>query len=145
MMIVSSPIKDKNFDDSKFFKSKKCLSLHALHTFSQIKLANFAETGAKEAQKCSEVSDVALLPSNSCYSHQIDNDSLNDSFFFYFYLVIGIGILGFFISNAFYKLVIISTRNVHDIALAGLFKSPMRFFNINPPGRLLNRFSQGII
>ena len=108
-------------------------------------MANFAEIGANEAQKCSEVSDVALLPNNSCYFHQIDSDVLNDSFFFYFYLVIGISILGFFISNAFYKLVIISTRNVHDIALAGLFKSPMRFFNINPPGRLLNRFSQGMI
>ena len=108
-------------------------------------MATFAETGAKEAQKCSEVSDIALLRNSSCNSNQIDNDLLNGSFFFYFYLVIGICLFGFFVSNAFYKLVIISTRNVHDIALAGLFKSPMRFFNINPPGRLLNRFSQGMI
>ena len=108
-------------------------------------MANFAEIGVKEAQKCFEVKNVVLLTNNSCYSHQIDNDALNESFFFYFYLVIGVSIFGFFVSNAFYKLVIISTRNVHDIALAGLIKSPMRFFNINPPGRLLNRFSQGMI
>ena len=51
---------------------------------------------------------------------------------------------GIFVSIAFYQLVIIATRNVHDIALAGLLKSPMRFFNINPPGRLLNRFAQDL-
>ena len=126
-----------------FLISKLCL--HGLLAFSQIKMANFAEIGAKEAQSCSEVSNDALLPSNSCYSHQIENDSLNDSFFLYFYLVVGISFIAFFVSDAFYKLIIISTRNIHDIALAGLFKSPMRFFNTNPPGRLLNRFSQGMI
>ena len=109
-------------------------------------MANFAKNGEKEAKLCSYINNnVTQLSGGLCSVRQIEIDSVNNTFFLYFYLIFGTFIVGFFISVAFSQLVIHATSNVHDIAIAGLFKTSMRFFNINPPGRLLNRFSQGNI
>ena len=115
------------------------LLLHGLFVFVEINLAKFAESGDLAAQNCSFETEI-----DSCSINQIENESIQKSYVFYSCLLAGTFFLGIIVSVVFYQLIIVATRNVHDIALAGLFKSPMRFFNINSPGRLLNRFAQGI-
>jgi len=116
-----------------------------LYIFTEINLAKFAEIGDKQAQNCSFVENEIIESANDvCSTNQAENLAIYKSYLLYACLVAGNFIFGIFVSIAFYQLVIIATRNVHDIALAGLLKSPMRFFNINPPGRLLNRFAQDL-
>lgn len=78
-----------------------------------------------------------------CSEKQVENYQIYQSYLWYACLAAGNYVFGIFVVVAFYRLTIVATGNVHDIALVGLLKSPMRFFNINPPGRLLNRFTQG--
>ena len=119
------------------------LLTHGLVIFFELNLSAFAETGDREAQNCSS-NDVLEPEIDPCTISQIENEAIFESYLWYACLVIGTFIFGIFVSIAFFQLLIVSTKNVHDIALAGLLKSPMRFFNINPPGRLLNRFAQGL-
>ena len=119
--------------------------MHGLYIFAEINLAKFAEIGDKQAQNCSFIeNEIINSVDDVCSINQANNEAIYRSYILYACLVAGNFIFGIFVSIAFYQLVIIATRNVHDIALAGLLKSPMRFFNINPPGRLLNRFAQDL-
>ena len=121
------------------------LLMHGLFVYVDINLAEFAEIGDRESQNCHLTENDIAKPENStCYIDQIEDQNLYNSFLLYACLVAGTFTFGIIVGIVFYRLIIVSTRNVHDIALAGLFKSPMRFFNINPPGRLLNRFSQDL-
>lgn len=47
-------------------------------------------------------------------------------------------------SISFYNVCIKASRNLHDNMFKALISTTMRFFNINPPGRILNRFSRDI-
>ena len=115
------------------------LLIHGLEVLVNIHLAKFAESGDLAALNCSFETEI-----DACSVNQMKNESIHRSYVLYSCLLAGTFFFGIIVSVVFYQLIIVSTRNVHDIALAGLFKSPMRFFNINSPGRLLNRFAQGI-
>ena len=39
-----------------------------------------------------------------------------------------------------YRVLCNSGQNIHDCAVAGVVQAPIRFFDVNPAGRILNRF-----
>lgn len=45
-------------------------------------------------------------------------------------------------SMLFYKLAMISSQKLHDTMFTSVLTAPMRFFDTNPSGRILNRFSK---
>lgn len=47
-------------------------------------------------------------------------------------------------SMLFYKLAMKSSQKLHDSMFASIIYAPMRFFDTNPGGRILNRFSKDI-
>ncbi|CAG9859551.1 unnamed protein product [Phyllotreta striolata] len=47
-------------------------------------------------------------------------------------------------SMLFYKLAMRSSQKLHDIMFKSVLAAPMRFFDTNPSGRILNRFSKDI-
>lgn len=47
-------------------------------------------------------------------------------------------------SMLFYKLAMISSQKLHDTMFTSVLAAPMRFFDTNPSGRILNRFSKDI-
>lgn len=44
----------------------------------------------------------------------------------------------------FYNLCMLCNQKLHDLAFGALIRSPMRFFDTNPSGRILNRFSKDL-
>ncbi|XP_015109904.1 multidrug resistance-associated protein 4 [Diachasma alloeum] len=44
----------------------------------------------------------------------------------------------------FYKICMNASKNLHNLMFSCLLKAPMRFFNTNPSGRILNRFAKDI-
>lgn len=53
-------------------------------------------------------------------------------------------IIAFARSMLFYKLAMISSQKLHDTMFTSVLAAPMRFFDTNPSGRILNRFSKDI-
>lgn len=47
-------------------------------------------------------------------------------------------------SFLFFKIAMIASKNLHNRMFSALLKAPMRFFDTNPSGRVLNRFSKDI-
>lgn len=64
----------------------------------------------------------------------------------YIYIYTGLIVSLFFIalsrSMLFYKLAMLSSQHLHDNMFNSVIFSPMRFFDTNPSGRILNRFSK---
>ena len=44
----------------------------------------------------------------------------------------------------FYTITVSSSRNLHKMAFDGIISTKMRFFDVNPAGRILNRFSKDL-
>lgn len=51
-------------------------------------------------------------------------------------------VIAFARSMLFYKLAMISSQKLHDVMFNSVLAAPMRFFDTNPSGRILNRFSK---
>ncbi|KAK0161584.1 hypothetical protein PV327_010040 [Microctonus hyperodae] len=64
--------------------------------------------------------------------------------YIYTVLVILIFIIGITRSFLFYILCMSSSQSLHDKSFEGLIRTGMRFFDTNPSGRILNRFSKDI-
>lgn len=47
-------------------------------------------------------------------------------------------------SVIFFRFCAVISQNLHDNMFRGLISSPMRFFDLNPSGRIMNRFSKDI-
>lgn len=45
-------------------------------------------------------------------------------------------------SVTFFRFCTIASQNLHDTMFRALISTPMRFFNLNPSGRIMNRFSK---
>ncbi|XP_058060711.1 probable multidrug resistance-associated protein lethal(2)03659 [Anopheles bellator] len=76
----------------------------------------------------------------------VDEDAVHTSTvdFLYTYGVIIIGVVVFTIFRGylFFNICMKASRNLHDRMFAKILSAPMRFFDINPSGRILNRFSK---
>ncbi|XP_072399246.1 probable multidrug resistance-associated protein lethal(2)03659 [Diabrotica undecimpunctata] len=68
----------------------------------------------------------------------------DNTMFYYGILVLVIIILVLTRSLAFYSWSLTASTRLHNKMFANVVYSPMRFFNVNPSGRILNRFSKDI-
>lgn len=59
-------------------------------------------------------------------------------------LIISLFVIALARSMLFYKLAMMSSQKLHDSMFMNVIYSPMRFFDTNPSGRILNRFSKDI-
>lgn len=61
-----------------------------------------------------------------------------------FYIVIIVGVVVIILSKAllFFNVAMKSSRNLHAKMFGCLLQAPMKFFDKNPCGRILNRFSK---
>lgn len=57
-------------------------------------------------------------------------------------LIAGIFIVAITRSITFYNVCIRASQNLHDNMFCGIITTTMRFFNLNPSGRILNRFAK---
>ncbi|KAL0104958.1 hypothetical protein PUN28_016534 [Cardiocondyla obscurior] len=77
------------------------------------------------------------------YSVIKDNMVMN-----YVYIYTGIVLAIFFVgitrSVVFYKTCMICSQRLHDMMFSALIRTGMRFFDTNPSGRILNRFSKDV-
>lgn len=68
----------------------------------------------------------------------------DNSVIIYICLVLGTIIITLTRSIAFFKYCAKASVRLHNLMFDKIVYAPMRFFNINPPGRVLNRFSKDI-
>lgn len=59
-------------------------------------------------------------------------------------LILALFIIALCRSMTFYKLAMVSSQNLHDSMFTSVINTNMRFFDTNPGGRILNRFSKDI-
>ncbi|XP_022904684.2 ATP-binding cassette sub-family C member 4-like isoform X1 [Onthophagus taurus] len=59
-------------------------------------------------------------------------------------LVIGLFVIALTRSMLFYKLAMLASQKLHDNMFMSVIYTSMRFFDLNPSGRILNRFSKDI-
>lgn len=66
--------------------------------------------------------------------------------FLYMYggLIVALFVAALSRSMLFYKLAMRSSQNLHDAMFSATISAPMRFFDTNPAGRILNRFAKDI-
>ncbi|XP_031835587.1 putative multidrug resistance-associated protein lethal(2)03659 isoform X2 [Nomia melanderi] len=77
----------------------------------------------------------------------IDESDLSSTYpYLYVYtaIVIGIFVIGITRSLIFYKVCILCSQKLHDMTFSALIRTGMRFFDTNPSGRILNRFSKDL-
>ncbi|XP_075896037.1 ATP-binding cassette sub-family C member 4-like isoform X2 [Nelusetta ayraudi] len=53
-------------------------------------------------------------------------------------------VFGFLRSLLFFHVLVRSAQNLHDSMFSAILRTPVRFFDVNPIGRILNRFSKDI-
>ena len=110
--------------------------LLALTVCFEVQLARFAAT--------TDTTGCELNSANStCPLKMRDNREVYQAFLWYSLTYVVTYILEVAASIYFFQLIVRANQNVHSLALLGVIKSPMRFFNVNSQGRKLNRFSQG--
>lgn len=85
---------------------------------------------------------------NTEKSHNLIQNYETKSRFFYILtysvLVWSIFIIGLVRSFTFYSICISCSQRLHDYMFSALIRARMRFFDTNPSGRVLNRFSKDI-
>lgn len=64
------------------------------------------------------------------------------SMYIYTAIIVGLFCIGITRSLTFYKVCILCSQKLHDMAFSALIRTGMRFFDTNPSGRILNRFSK---
>ena len=71
-----------------------------------------------------------------------ENQAVSNEFYLYIYLILGhaVALLAAYLLN--YHVLCNSGQNIHDMAITGIIKAPIQFFDENPSGRILNRFSK---
>lgn len=64
--------------------------------------------------------------------------------YIYTAIVLSILIVGLTRSLTFYAVCLQCSQRLHDLVFSALIRAPMRFFDTNPSGRILNRFSKDL-
>lgn len=75
-----------------------------------------------------------------------ENDTIPRGNIIYFYSAITIGTIIVAVVKSIYFMLFftIASRNLHDFIFSRIIKATMRFYNQNPSGRILNRFSKDL-
>lgn len=92
--------------------------------------------------------DNASIDNNITF-YNVENDCNNEDWsssereiYIYTAIILTSIILVTFRSILFLKIAMTSAENLHNTMFTSLIRAPMRFFDINPSGRILNRFSR---
>ena len=91
--------------------------------------------------------DIALrknqsLSVNATYDNTDDFEPVKIYIYIYSAIVISIFLVGITRSLLFYNLAMRCSQRLHDLVFGALIRTGMRFFDTNPSGRILNRFSK---
>uniref|UniRef100_A0A0U9HSG5 Putative ABCC protein n=1 Tax=Chrysomela populi TaxID=154003 RepID=A0A0U9HSG5_CHRPP len=84
------------------------------------------------------------------YTNEIANNRTNITFdretiiYYYSALTIGTIIIGLVKSIYFMMFFAVASGNLHDFIFSRIIRATMRFYNTNPSGRILNRFSKDL-
>ena len=128
------------------------LTAVSLFMLADIQFSLIGDTAEAEKAKCVGSSDAEceLIFENEpvkgkicAIRHFVLNKHLcSDQFFLYLYFILAhaVCLLCAYLLN--YHVLCNSGQNIHDMAITGVIKSPIRFFDQNPSGRILNRFSK---
>lgn len=60
------------------------------------------------------------------------------------FLIVALFVFAIIRSIFFYTITVGASRNLHKMAFNGIIETSMRFFDLNPSGRILNRFSKDL-
>lgn len=95
-----------------------------------------------------EFRNSTILTSNNDTTVVINNNvpqlPMNTCINIYTGLIVGLFVIALIRSMIFYKLAMRSSKSLHNSMFENVIKAPMRFFDTNPSGRILNRFSKDI-
>ncbi|KYM85733.1 hypothetical protein ALC53_04514 [Atta colombica] len=107
-------------------------------------LANFVETRNYEAKHfiLNQTEDVFVNTTNIHELSAIEDESVMNYVYIYTGIVLTIFFLGITRSLVFYKTCMTCSQRLHDMMFSALIRTGMRFFDTNPSGRILNRFSK---
>lgn len=73
-----------------------------------------------------------------------DQKTQTDNLYIYAALVGGAFLLSVTRATMFYNALLNSSKNLHNSMMSALLKAPVLFFDTNPVGRMINRFSRDI-
>ncbi|XP_050309256.1 ATP-binding cassette sub-family C member 4-like [Anthonomus grandis grandis] len=88
-------------------------------------------------------SQPELIPPPPFYFN-VNDWERNTFIYIYGTLVISLFLVALTRSMLFYKLAMLSSQKLHDSIFYSVIRASMRFFDTNPGGRILNRFSKDI-
>ncbi|KOC62297.1 putative multidrug resistance-associated protein lethal(2)03659 [Habropoda laboriosa] len=83
-----------------------------------------------------------LNTTNDTMTEDVDISSMYNYMYIYTGIVVGLFCIGITRSLTFFKVCIHCSQKLHDMAFSALIRTGMRFFDTNPSGRILNRFSK---
>ncbi|XP_012238442.1 multidrug resistance-associated protein 4 isoform X1 [Bombus impatiens] len=88
------------------------------------------------------IAQAKLNATNNTSIENLDISSMYSSMYIYTAIIVGLFCIGITRSLTFYKVCILCSQKLHDMAFSALIRTGMRFFDTNPSGRILNRFSK---
>lgn len=88
------------------------------------------------------ITQAQLNATNNTSIENLDISSMYNSMYVYTAIIVGLFCIGITRSLIFYKVCILCSQKLHDMAFSALIRTGMRFFDTNPSGRILNRFSK---
>ncbi|XP_036143538.1 multidrug resistance-associated protein 4 [Monomorium pharaonis] len=103
---------------------------------------NFVEAQNVQAKQFSlnQTDDVVNM---TIHKHvPIENTTVLTYVYIYTCIVLAIFLVGITRSLIFYKTCMTCSQRLHDMMFSALIRTGMRFFDTNPSGRILNRFSK---
>ncbi|XP_029164699.1 probable multidrug resistance-associated protein lethal(2)03659 [Nylanderia fulva] len=112
-------------------------------------LINFVE-GQKYLAKLHRLNQTNDTYENTTTTHpdiilsdkEDDISPMMNYVYIYTTIVLSIFLIGIIRSIAFYKTCMTCSQRLHDMMFGALIRTGMRFFDTNPSGRILNRFSK---
>jgi ABC-type multidrug transport system fused ATPase/permease subunit len=116
-----------------FFK----LGIHGAIVVVEIYMSNFANSGEEAFQKC-------INETNGCSTLIFKNLSIMHEYKYYASIFAMVLVIGTLTKILFYRLFCHFSRNIHNTALIGLTRTSCIFFDTNPSGRILNRFTKDL-
>lgn len=106
---------------------------HEIHLLDDVN-----ETDSIYTYEVPRVVREIIVVDNSTYD-LLERDT---SIYIYSGLIVGTIIVTIIRSFVFFKVAMTSSKTLHSKMFNALLQAPMRFFDINPSGRVLNRFSK---
>ncbi|XP_039312865.1 probable multidrug resistance-associated protein lethal(2)03659 isoform X2 [Solenopsis invicta] len=107
-------------------------------------LVNFIEAQNFQAKdlNMNQTDDIYMNMTNIHDHIAIEDPTVINYLYIYTGIVFAIFIIGITRSLVFYKTCMMCSQRLHDMMFSALIRTEMRFFDTNPSGRILNRFSK---